>query len=168
MERRRAARRVPSQDEPISRARLRTGQDLDVIDISDVGVQVEGSPRLLPGTHVELHVVASDGRVLIRSRVVRSFVHRLHAELVRYRAALTFERSVDTSAAGYEVPKAFRPVAAEAGIAYPASRENPVSPQARPLPHRDLRAPAQLASRLISSSRLHISSCAEAVHVDSR
>ena len=139
-ERRHATRRVPSRDEPISRARLRTGHDLDVIDISDVGVQVEGLPRLLPGTHVDMHVVTSDGRTLVRSRVVRSFVHRLHADMVRYRAALTFEQRVDTVAGGYEGPASFRSVADAAGMPYPDSRTVATSSSEGSLLLRNLQA----------------------------
>jgi hypothetical protein len=97
MERRKASRRVPTSDEPLCRVRLRAGRELDVIDLSDVGILVEGCARLLPGTHVDVHVITSDGRTLVRSRVVRAFVHRLAADAIRYRGALAFERAIDTS-----------------------------------------------------------------------
>jgi len=96
MERRRAPRRIPGRDESLSRVRLRTGRELAVIDLSTVGALVEGSARLLPGTHVDVHVMTRDGRVLVRSRVSRASVFRLQADLVMYRAALAFDRTIDT------------------------------------------------------------------------
>ena len=98
MDRRRLCRRLPSHDEPLSRVRLRTGRDLLVVNASDAGLLVEGA-RLLPGTHVDVHVVTAGGRELVRSRVVRAYVAALQGDLVVYRGALAFDRSVDTSVA---------------------------------------------------------------------
>jgi hypothetical protein len=97
MDRRRAERREPASSEPLSRMRLRTGRELSVVDVSNAGALVEGSVRLLPGTHVDVHVVTGEGRVLVRSRVARCFVAGLRADGVRYRGALAFDRLVDTA-----------------------------------------------------------------------
>jgi hypothetical protein len=99
-ERRRACRRVPQPDETVARVRLRTGRELGVVNISTCGVLVEGGTRLLPGTHADVHVVTRHGRMLVRTRVTRSFVWQLEADAVCYRAALAFETSVDTEAYG--------------------------------------------------------------------
>jgi hypothetical protein len=103
MERRRAPRREPAADEPLSRARLRTGRELAVINVSNTGLLVEGATRLLPGTHVDVHVITRDGRVLVRSRVTRAWVCALQADLICYRGALAFDRTVDTSSLGYAI-----------------------------------------------------------------
>ena len=120
-ERRHASRRVPDAGEPLVAVRVRGGRELAVIDVSDSGVLVEGQARLLPGTHVEVHVVTAAGRVLVegqarllpgthvevhvvttagrvlvRTRVVRAFVSALKGG-IRYRTALAFERTVDTA-----------------------------------------------------------------------
>ena len=119
-ERRRSIRRIPAPGEPIRRVRSRTGHQLDVIDVSDLGVLVECRTRLLPNTHMDIHIVARGGRVLIRCRVVRAYVCHVEADLVRYRVALAFNHPLET-AAGYPLPAAnpgeFRAV----GIAYPES-----------------------------------------------
>ena len=104
-ERRGAQRRAPGDDEPVSRVRLRAGRELIVVDVSSGGALVEGPARLLPGTHVDVHIVTKDGRTLVRSRVVRAHVHHLDAAVVRYRGAIAFERSIDISASGYAVPE---------------------------------------------------------------
>jgi hypothetical protein len=104
MERRRTVRRVPEHEEPLARVRLRTGSELAVVNVSNAGVLVEGSVRLLPGRHLDVHVVTQDGRVLVRCRVVRSFVCHLEADAVRYRSALAFDRPVDTAGAGHPFP----------------------------------------------------------------
>ena len=101
MERRRAIRRSPSGDEPISRVRFRAGSQLTVVDVSNTGALVEGAARLLPGTHVDVHIVTAEGRTLVRSRVVRAYVSHLEADLIRYRGALAFERSIDTAVVRY-------------------------------------------------------------------
>jgi len=103
-ERRGAPRRTPADDEPVSRVRLRAGRELAVVDVSNGGALVEGPARLLPGTHVDVHIVTKDGRTLMRSRVVRAKVHYLDAAVVLYRGGIAFERSIDISAAGYVVP----------------------------------------------------------------
>lgn len=118
MDRRRTLRRTPSVHEPLSRVRLRTGRELSVVDVSNGGVLVEG-PRLLPGTHVEVHVITGEGRVLVRSRVVRSYVWGLTSDTVRYRGALAFDRLVDTSAAGYSVPAPGQASGRALGTDYP-------------------------------------------------
>ena len=116
MERRRHSRRVPQPEEPISRVRLRTGRELSVVDVSNTGVLVEGSVRLLPGTHVDVHVITADGRVLVRSRVARCRVAALAADTVSYRGALAFERPIDT---GYLLPAPREPQPQPTGGDYP-------------------------------------------------
>src|SRR4051794_27047260 len=89
-DRRDASRRAPGELEPLARLRLRTGRELDVVDVSDGGALVETVTRLLPGTHVDVHVITRSGRVLVRSRIVRAYVCLVNAGLLRYRGALAF------------------------------------------------------------------------------
>ena len=96
-ERRTAARRMPAADEPLCCARLRAGRELAIVDVSDTGALVESTARLLPGTHVEVHVVTREGRTLVRSRVTRAWVHVVTADTLHYRAALAFERRVNST-----------------------------------------------------------------------
>jgi hypothetical protein len=103
-DRRGAVRRVPQPDETLARVRLRTGRELTVVNISPSGALVEGTTRLLPGTRAEVHVVTRHGRMLVRTRVVRSLVWRLEPDLVCYRTALAFDTSIDTEVEGYSVP----------------------------------------------------------------
>jgi hypothetical protein len=119
-ERRSVPRRRPSPEESMSTLRLRTGRELSVVDISDAGALVEGITRLLPGTHVEVHVVTREGRTLVRCRILRASVHILTADTLRYRAALAFDQRVDTSA-GRVVATHFASSSASAGSAYPNS-----------------------------------------------
>lgn len=125
MDRRRHARRAPAPDEPLSRVRLRTGRDLAVIDLSDSGLLVEGS-RLIPGTHVDVHVVVADGRILVRSRVTRAYVSSLRGDLVTYRSALVFDRPIDTRVGGYAIPSLSDGLVGTPGNAYPATAGLPV------------------------------------------
>jgi hypothetical protein len=70
--------------------RLRTGRELTVINVSPLGVLVEGPTRLLPGTHLDVHVTSAQGRIPIRARVVRYHVWSLTADVIQYRGALAF------------------------------------------------------------------------------
>jgi hypothetical protein len=126
VERRRTPRRIVAGDEPLSQVRLRAGRQLTVIDISDTGLMAEGEMRLLPGTHVDVHLVTCDGRLLVRSRVVRAFVSQLSASTIRYRGALVFERPVRTAIAGYAIPEASEAPPAVEGNPYPVRA--PASP----------------------------------------
>lgn len=135
VDRRRTARRIVTSDEPLSQVRLRAGRQLAVIDISDLGLMAEGEMRLLPGTHVDVHLVTCEGRLLIRSRVVRAFVSHLSGSTIRFRGALAFDRAVPTTIAGYAIPEsADRPTAAQ-GNPYPDSASTSanasVSPSSR-------------------------------------
>ena len=121
MEHRKASRRIPRCEEALSRIRLRTGREMSVVDVSNTGVLVEGQARLLPGTHVDVHVVTRDGRVLVRSRVVRCWIAALDAGAVCYRGALAFEQQVDTAPSGYVLPPASDAVPDLGGPDYPAA-----------------------------------------------
>lgn len=103
LERRRHGRRQPEPWEPISRMRLRTGRELVVLDVSSAGARVGCDVRLLPGTHVEVHVPSVEGRVLVRSRVARVRVASVSADRIEYEGALAFDRLVNV-APEYPVP----------------------------------------------------------------
>ncbi len=119
MDRRRAARRIPATDEPLVRAKLRTGSQLVVVDASSWGVMTETTERLLPGRHLDVHVVTPGGRVLVRGRVARAYVYMLRADAIAYRAALAFDQPIDTRACGYPMPPVFASAPAPPGMPYP-------------------------------------------------
>ena len=121
IDRRRAPRRTPADDEPVSQVRLRAGGQLTVINLSDTGLLAEGGMRLLPGTHVDVHLVTCEGRLLVRSRVVRAFVCRLGRDRIEYRGALAFERPVPTNAVGYSIPEPGNASSGTPGKPYPES-----------------------------------------------
>jgi hypothetical protein len=94
-DRRHGNRWVPASTDPLSRVRLRLGRELSVINVSTSGALVHGTTRLLPGTHVDVHVTASQGRTLIRARVVRCAVWDVAADVLQYRGALAFSAPVE-------------------------------------------------------------------------
>jgi hypothetical protein len=105
-DRRRAPRRLPRPAEAVSKVRLRTGRELQVVNIGPAGVLVEAAARLLPGTWVDVHVITTDGRELVRSRVVRAWVCHVSADAILYRGALAFDRllAVAITAPGPSMP----------------------------------------------------------------
>jgi hypothetical protein len=118
-DRRRSPRRPPASDEPLSQVRLRAGRQLQVVNVSDSGLLLEGEMRLLPGTHVDVHLITAEGRLLMRSRVVRAFVCRVGRDRIDYRGAIVFERPVATAAVGYPIPGASEPSHGSSGNPYP-------------------------------------------------
>jgi len=104
MERRRLTRRTIAPDEPIGLARLRTGGHLQIVNASGCGVLVETRERLLPGRHIDVHLVASSGRVLVRAHVSRACVSWLKEDAIAYRVALAFDRLVDIGPTEDAVP----------------------------------------------------------------
>ena len=119
MERRLGTRRVSGSDEGVSRLRLRTGRELRVLNVSSSGVLAESGIRLLPGTHVDVHLLTSTGRVLVRSRVARCYVAILEPDAVRYRAALAFDRHIAISSIGYDIHIESQHDRPPAGLRYP-------------------------------------------------
>jgi len=119
-ERRRFRRYVPAPEQALSRVRLRTGQPLDVLNISAAGILVESATRLLPDAHVDVHVASVHGRVLVRARVLRCAVSRLSAEEVHYRGAMAFEGVLDLAREGDFLPDGSTGGGALSGVAYPS------------------------------------------------
>jgi hypothetical protein len=122
MERRRVSRRPVAGHEPLAGARLRTGGQLQLLDASSWGALAETTERLLPGRHLDVHVISAQGRVLVRSRVARAYVARLEADAVHYRAALAFDRPLDVRADGYVMPAVLLRVENDQGSRYPIER----------------------------------------------
>jgi hypothetical protein len=119
VERRRAARRPVAAGEPLARAKLRTGGQLQLLDASSSGALVQTTERLLPGRHLDVHVISAHGRVLVRVRVARAFVFHLAADCVEYHAALAFDQALDVRAEGYAVPVAIAVDEKGEGTRYP-------------------------------------------------
>ncbi|MSO29685.1 MAG: hypothetical protein EXQ48_01910 [Acidobacteria bacterium] len=83
----------------------------------------------MPGTHVDVHVTTRDGRVLVRSRVVRAHVADLQSNAVRYRSVLAFDRPIDTSRApGYAMPSLALASLEEQGSGYPVTESSVTAP----------------------------------------
>ena len=90
-DRRKGARRRSIEQHGIVSARVKPGHDVELIDISSGGALVEGARRLLPGTAVELFLVAGDLCASIRGRVLRCAIVGLKPTAVSYRGAIGFD-----------------------------------------------------------------------------
>jgi hypothetical protein len=76
-------------------ARLRSGQDLSLINLSSGGALVEGNFGARPGTSIELQLLTPGWRGLAMAQVLRCHVAALHPSRgVRYRAALAFAQEL--------------------------------------------------------------------------
>ena len=95
VERRRWPRKKPSECPGPIEARLRSGTEVRIVDISNGGVLVETASQILPGAPVEIFLVAADQRWLVKGRIVRCQVSAIMPERgVRYRAAMAFNEPV--------------------------------------------------------------------------
>jgi hypothetical protein len=110
-----------ARDEPLAAARLRTGGQLSIVNASSLGVLAETTERLLPGRHLDVHVVSAEGRVLVRARVARASVSQLAADAICYQAALAFDRALDVRLEGYAIPVALRDAESHVGSRYPVA-----------------------------------------------
>jgi hypothetical protein len=97
-ERRLDRRRPGAECAWLAGARLRHGFDVAVLDVSAGGVLVEGRARLLPGSTVEVQLVADTATWTACARVLRCRVSGLRSNRVQYRAALQFARRLDLAA----------------------------------------------------------------------
>ena len=89
-----AERRLSTRHPPprwLSDARVRSGYDARVINLSTNGALMETPCRLLPGGFVELRYArATDHPVVVRARVMRSAVSIVTASAIAYRGGLRF------------------------------------------------------------------------------
>ena len=74
--------------------RIRPGHQVRVVNASSLGVLIESSRRLLPGTKVELHLELRDVRHQTRARVVRCEVGVVAAHALIFHGALEVERPI--------------------------------------------------------------------------
>ena len=87
---------------------------------------METTERLLPGRHLDVHIVSAEGRVLVRARVARAFVAIVRPDAVHYRVAFSFDHPVDVRSAGYALPSPLLAGETERGMPCPdppASRD---------------------------------------------
>ena len=92
---RRSWPRIPADALPNVSAKLATGPDIRLIDLSRGGARFECEKRLLPGAKVALRLVTPDGTLVIRGRVVRSRIVRLERGGLGYDAAIAFNETLN-------------------------------------------------------------------------
>jgi hypothetical protein len=82
--------RVPAPQIGKPRARLLPGGDVDVINISDTGLLVEGKARPGVGTVVTIRIQGS--RAKLEGRIVRSKISTIHRDgTLSYESAIEFD-----------------------------------------------------------------------------
>lgn len=84
------SRRVPAAQIGRPRARLLPGGDVDVINISDTGLLVDGKARPGVGTVVTIRIQGS--RAKLEGRIVRSRISTIHRDgTLSYESAIEFD-----------------------------------------------------------------------------
>jgi len=130
-ERRRWPRQIYADGRLPPTARIRPGDVVTLVNLSSGGALVESTLRSRWGTQCDLEWTSGESVVCVASRVVRCFVGRLEASVVRYRTALRFEMPTTQPAeqdllAEYQVPGGFAAISA-GGVVTPRA-----STRARP------------------------------------
>jgi hypothetical protein len=87
--------RIPAEALPNVSAKLATGPDIRLVDLSRGGARFECEKRLLPGAKVALRLVTPDGTLVVRGRVVRSRIVRLERGGLGYDAAIAFNETLN-------------------------------------------------------------------------
>lgn len=86
--------RIPADALPNVSAKLATGPEIRLVDLSRGGARFECEKRLLPGAKVALRLVTPDGTLVVRGRVVRSRIVRLERGGLGYDAAIAFNETL--------------------------------------------------------------------------
>lgn len=86
--------RIPAEALPNLSAKLATGPDIRLVDLSRGGARFECEKRLLPGAKVALRLVTPDGALVVRGRVVRSRIVRLERGGLGYDVAIAFNETL--------------------------------------------------------------------------
>jgi hypothetical protein len=114
---RRAWPRVPAERLASVAARLATGSEVTLIDLSRGGARIETDKRMLPNSSVALKLIAADSAFVITGRVVRSRVIRLAQGGLGYDVAMSFNEPLQNFA---ELPQPAA-TAAPAAASLPAA-----------------------------------------------
>jgi hypothetical protein len=122
---------------------------LRVVEASSWGALMETTERLLPGRHLDVHIVSVEGRILVRCRVARAFVVNVEPDVVHYHVAFSFDRAVDVRAAGYALPSPLLAPEIERGIRYPDRPSSQDIEFAEAPSVEQTRVAATVASRLV-------------------
>lgn len=92
---RRRAPRLSSADLPwLWSARLGSGPEVKLVDVSNTGVLVETATKLLLGSTVDLRLVGRDTDVTMPANVLRTAVAEVNPLGVRYHVAAAFSREL--------------------------------------------------------------------------
>jgi len=92
-DRRREPRHIGGGSRFGSRAVLRPGQTVTLVNITSHAALVESESRLRPGAQTEMQLAESEKRTSIKGRLDRCYVAAL--EPIRYRGLVVFEHSLD-------------------------------------------------------------------------
>lgn len=87
---RRAHLRLRADEVQLSAARLSSGAEIKLIDLSRGGAQFETDRRFLPNSSVSLRLLANDSTIVVHGRVVRSRIVRLDNGGLGYNVAIAF------------------------------------------------------------------------------
>lgn len=103
--RRRGGKDVPS----LWSVRLPWGDALKVVNISNIGVLLESSSKVAPGSTIKLHLLGEETNMSVSARAIRSDIANVDGFGVKYHVAAAFSQEVLLP--GIDVPEAAVPAA---------------------------------------------------------
>jgi hypothetical protein len=88
---RRTWSRLPADALPDVKVALKSGTEVELMDVSRGGAQFRTAHRLLPGLNVTLRLITSDGEMKVQCRVARSSMVRLESGALGYEVGVAFD-----------------------------------------------------------------------------
>jgi hypothetical protein len=125
-ERRRWSRQ-PADTLPNVKAALKSGVEVELINLSRGGAQFRTPNRLLPGLNVSLKLVTADGALTVQGKVMRSAMVRMRSGSLGYEVGIAFDLLLMGAAPA-------NPAATEAGTPATNAPEPGHAPPAPPAP----------------------------------
>jgi len=121
--------RMPAETLPNVKAALKSGVEVELVNLSRGGAQFRTPNRLLPGLNVSLKIVTTDGQLTVQGKVMRSSMVRMQTGALGYEVGIAFEKLLMGAA-----PAAPPPVEVGEAGAEEAPAEPPAATPARAVP----------------------------------
>lgn len=127
---RRQHRRLKPEELANLAARLASGAEIRLVDLSRSGAQFETDRRFLPNSTVSLRLVTADATFVVNGRVVRSRIVRLEKGGLGYNVAVAFNEILQSVIEEPAAQAAAMPPAAAATVSATPAIESTILPDA--------------------------------------
>lgn len=139
-------RLTPQEVGALEAARLASGAEIKLIDLSRGGAQFETDRRFLPNSTVSLRLVTQDSTFVVNGRVVRSRIVRLQSGGLGYNVAVAFNELLQNIIGEAPAAQAQAPAAIATPASVPAPTPIPMPPPAPAPPATFISTPVEVVT----------------------